>query len=359
MRNIYITADRVGTPTGGGLVTFHESEALKGLGPCDVYSRAELEPALCHKNDPWCWDDTLASAVGCVDTKLSLDGAAPSGSAVAHFYAGTFTRTAERLRSMGYKVAYTAAAHDVGASRREHEKFGIPFNYPHLVEKDLWGRYVGGYLAADVLVCPSRHSAEVMRGFGYRGRVEVIPHGVDLPADPGPPPPGRPFTVGYLGAVGPDKGLVYLLLAWRALDYGDGELLLGGAHSQSPFVRQLADLTGAKNVRALGWVDDIADFYRRIDLYVQPSVTEGFGIEVLEAMAHGRAVLCSAGAGAADVTPGTAFPPCDPEGLARLISAFREHADLARLGREMREEAKSYTWDKVRARYQEVWRSLL
>ena len=389
--NLYITADQIGIQSGGGAVTFHESEALKSLGPCEVWGREQLNPV---HDDPWGWDYNAN-----VKLMRSFWQEGEPSPSLAHFYAGTFSHSVERLREHDCKVVYTAAAHDVALSRREHERFGIDFagTYPHLCEPELWRRYVQGYLDADVLVCPSRLSADVMRGHGAKQRIEVIPHGVDLPKckrclgektyatsgmKPGevwsmycnacngtglapiaPLPPQ--FRVGYLGSYGADKGVVYLLQAWAKLNFNDAVLVLGGRDSQSPFVEELIRITGARNVVCTGWVKDVGDFYNQISFYVQPSVTEGFGIEVLEAMAHGRPVICSTGAGAADAMPcpghwacGTVFPPADAHALAEHIHAARRW-ELDHLGQLNREHAEQYTWDKIRQRYVALWKELL
>jgi hypothetical protein len=56
--NIYITADKVGGWSGGSQVTFHESEALKTLGECEVFDceRIEKEPSIHTTGDPWKWE---------------------------------------------------------------------------------------------------------------------------------------------------------------------------------------------------------------------------------------------------------------------------------------------------------------
>lgn len=352
MSLLYVTADKINAASGGGLVTHHESEALKSLGPCEVWGRdmlCEMDVEHDRLEEPWKWDMVAANRLYEVRTGFGL----------AHFYAGCFTYTVDILKQRGCRIAYTAAAHDVQRSKQEHESLGLPFDYPHLIDAGLWRRYVAGYLAADVLVCPSRHSAGVMRGFGYGGRIEVIPHGCEIP-DRVTPAPAR-FTVGYLGCcAGPDKGLRYLLAAWKKLNYSDATLLLAGRDSTSPFVRSLVREFGGGNIRLLGWVDRIEDFYSQISLYVQPSVTEGFGIEVLESMAHGRVPLCSLGAGAADCLPDerTAFTPGDAEELAGYIDHARDW-DLTKFGGHHAEYVRNFSWDKIRARYVSVWRGLL
>jgi glycosyltransferase involved in cell wall biosynthesis len=350
--NLYITADKIGTATGGGLVTHHESEALRELGPCEVWGRERLEGP---GPDPWKWDNAANYRL--------LVHRKEEWPKLTHFYAGTFRDTIDTLQSHGGKITYTAAAHDVAASREEHTKLGLPYDYPHITDSALWQRYVGGYLAADVLIVPSQHSRSVMQGFGYDGRVEVIPHGVTLPGSPVLPLPQR-FTVGYLGAIGPDKGLIYLLQAWKRLGYRDAVLKIAGRDSTSPFVVALVNHFGGGNIQLCGWQENVSDFYNSLSLYVQPSVTEGFGIEVLEAMAHGRPVVCSQGAGAVDTVPilGGICSARDADIIAYQID---NHYQQERWTQEAlknnvwREAVEQFTWDKIRARYQEVWRSLL
>ncbi len=357
MSFLYMTADSIGVESGGGKVTYHESQALKELGPCQVWGREVFSfgcPGwgIMTNEEPWLWDEI---ALGKCFTELK------EKPKLAHFYAGTFTRTVvQAMKQSGVKVTYTAAAHDIEASKHEHSLLQIPFNYKHLTDPALWERYVGGYLAADLVICPSTHSAECMRRYGCKN-IKVIPHGVDLPKEIAPLP--KVFTVGCLGAVhGPDKGLIYLLQAWKQLNYKDAQLIIAGPQSQSQFVQDLCHKYGGGKIWLRGWVDNVSDFYRDISLYVQPSVTEGFGIEVLEAMAHGRVVLCSEGAGASDLFyEKHRFDPFDIDGLAYDIDARRSHgsnwwADISTTNLRI---AERHTWDKIRSKYVETWKELL
>ena len=402
MSNLYITADQVDRPDhGGGGVTGHESAALRELGPTLTLGRDELSMDYCRQlfppgEEPWLWDERAL-----VKKAEFLD---PSPR-IAHFYAGTFTKTVKHLKECGYRVCYTAAAHDIAASRKAHEELGIPYDYPHLTDPVLWERYVRGYLEADVLVCPSTHSANVMRGFGTKNRIEVIPHGVDLPkcrncggtnrffipnapdkdppgeyvdcvhcrgtlVEPVAPLPNR-FVVGYLGAVGPDKGLIDLLRAWRNLQCSDAELVIAGGQSNSGFVQNLIAHVNNEQKRGftgppihlMGWVENISDFYNQISLYVQPSRSEGFGIEIMESLIHGRSVLCSTGAGACDlVAPDARFALGDVDALAGLLEKRKQWHAAGQLDYFLmanRLFAENYTWTKIRERYQALWRGLL
>ena len=170
------------------------------------------------------------------------------------------------------------------------------FDYPHLIDPDQWREYLRGYLLADVVVCPSDYSAQILRGYGCQ-RVTVIPHGFDPPAHIAKIPDR--FVVGYLGQPGPDKGLPYLFRAWDGWSSKHPEALLviagRGTLDMLPWIREQR-FRGSYYVR--GEVAEPRDLYDACTLYVQPSCSEAFGCEVIEARAHGRPVVCSDGAGA-------------------------------------------------------------
>lgn len=275
MSFLYLSADQIGAASGGGRVTQEESTALFDLATeqgttCTILGRQELTHGIeAYGPEPWCWDK---NALETIDFREDIQ--------LAHFYAGTFSTSIQTLKRRT-KIAYTAAAHDVSVSCAEHQKLGIPFNYPHLTDGALWNRYVTGYRQADVVICPSQHSAECMWRYGCE-RIEVIPHGCDLVENIVSPP--KRFVLGYLGAVGPDKGLIYLLRAWQKLNYQDDSLLLlAGGQSDSSFIHSLIEAVfnlrqpdpyppRDPHIRLLGWVKNVSDFYNNISLYVQPSV---------------------------------------------------------------------------------------
>lgn len=357
MSLLYITADSINAKSGGGIVTFHESAALQSLGPCEVWGREQLDG---DGPEPWKWDERASKSARQFD-----NGTFAGRIKLAHFYAGAFGQTVAALKAEGCKITYTIAAHDRAVSRREHERFGMDFAgiYPHLCDEALWQRYITGYRLADVIVCPSTVAERTVRAYGKDfadKRIVVVPHGCDLPKDVAPLP--QRFVCGYLGSFGLDKGVVYLMQAWKRLAYRDATLILAGRDSTSENVKRMWQQFGGGSVVFAGWQDSTSAFYDSISLLVQPSCTEGFGCEVLEAMSHGRPVLCSTGAGAVDLIGPESwrFPPCDVDTLAGRIDAMRAPAiNLAAIGGVHRENAALCTWDKVRARYCSLWREVL
>lgn len=347
-RVLYLTADAVGASTGGGVVTANESRALGQISELVVWSFPDAPR-------PWGADDAA------YDRLLVDESFRPR---LAHLYSGTFTKTVALLKERGCRVTYTCAAHDVNISRAEYERFGFAFDYPHLTDPALWDRYVEGYRRADVVICPSELSAKIVRAYGCE-KVVVIPHGSDAAAAALVPMPKR-FSVAYLGQPGPDKGLVYLLEAWKIIGYSGSDALLTiagrGTEQIIPLVRQI----GGGSVYVRGAVDDVNEVYDACALYVQPSATEGFGIEVLEAMGRGRVVLCSDGAGARDILtkyPDQVFPARDARALATCIDMYRTDFTLNPLLFNTRAEtaakiARLYDWSIIRDRYCALWRSL-
>lgn len=358
MNKLYVTADIVGLETGGGLVTKNEFLAMSSMGepPCCL-DWNNLNSLSHGESEPWRYD--LALLRHHVTTRMGKGD-------LVHFYAGTFSKTVDALKRQGCKISYTVAAHDVRVSRQAHIDLGMDYDkfYPHMVQPDLFREYIRGYLEADLLICPSEHSKKVLIAQGAKSeRIKVIPHGVDTPKEALKPYPEK-FTLGYMGAVGPDKGLRYLLEAWKKLDYKDAELVLAGRDSNSPFVTSLINAFGGGNIRRLGWVDNISDFYQNISCYVQPSVSEGFGCEVLEAMVYGRPVICSTGAGACDLVPVLyTYDASDVKELCEKIdvikTGMKSPSNVFDPVEEWHKLAMNYTWDKIQSRYVSVWKELL
>lgn len=125
--------------------------------------------------------------------------------------------------------------------------------------------------------------------------VTVMPHFSMLAATPPLPlPEDRPIRFIALGRMVKKKGFDVLISAFKDyLESGyDGHLIIGG---DGPEHDQLQALTSqpalTKKVEFAGWIDDIASFLSRGDVFVLPSRDEPFGIVVLEAMASGKPII--------------------------------------------------------------------
>lgn len=345
MSSLYCTADTIGTETGGGVVTANELLALRTVSDTvEVIERKDIDPSKWRQPDsPFLYDYFALQQIK--DKRFDL----------AHFYGWTFSQSVQWLKSQGTKVTCTIAAHDRKISIEEFGRLGLEYPFHHIKDDDLWQIFFEGLRLADVVIAPSTRSAEFLKSEGCK-KVVIIPHGTNLPKQVKPIP--ERFDVAYLGAIGPDKGLLYLIQAWAMLNYPDSRLILagGGTETLELFIRHI---TNNANFVLLGRVASPSDLYNACSIYIQPSVTEGFGIEVPEAMAHGRPVIVSEGAGASDLIDdsiGFVVPIRAPRAIAEKIDWCRQNRDkLPEMGERARKKAENYTWDKIRGRYQEIW----
>lgn len=345
--NLFITADQIGTPSGGGVVTKNEKEAFVSLGETIWIDNTIIRA---NQADPFAFDLALRSKIEELQKQYKFH--------LAHFYAGTFSKTIELLKSLGTKISYTAAAHDLGLSISEHISILGHYPFKHMQDPEIFSRYIQGHKEADVVICPSNMSAKVMRGYGCKN-VKVIPHGTEIPNTISPLP--QKFIVGYLGAIGVDKGVLYLLKAWDSIGLHNSILNIAGRESLG-LLQHIRGLEGG-HFKIQGFVSSPSDFYNECSIYVQPSVTEGFGIEVLEAMAHGRPVIVSDGAGAADIVDnwrnGFIVNKKNPEEIAEKIKWFWKNKRIIQImGRSAAEKAKQYSWEKIKALYCETWKNV-
>jgi glycosyltransferase involved in cell wall biosynthesis len=166
-------------------------------------------------------------------------------------------------------------------------------------------------------------------------RVRVVPLAVGAPFAPEGPRAEGEYVLA-VGTLEPRKNLERLTAAMNGLGV---ELRVVGARGWGG-----VDVAG---VTWLGAVDDdeLARLYRGALAVAYPSLYEGFGIPVLEAMASGAAVVTSAGTAMAEVADGAAVfvDPGDVDSIRAGIE--RAIAEREELGRRGPERAAGYTWE--------------
>ena len=96
---------------------------------------------------------------------------------------------------------------------------------------------------------------------------------------------------------------------------------------------------------------DLPVYYQEADIFVFPTLGEGFGLVVLEAMSAGLGVICSQNAGGNDVISeyqnGFIYDPLDEQELKKYILWCADNKEkIMSFGEESKKIAKNYTWDK-------------
>jgi L-malate glycosyltransferase len=229
----------------------------------------------------------------------------------------------------------------------------------------------------DRVIAISGQIQEELIAHGYRpARIERIPNAVDVrgfcPTDD-PEAAKRALgltgrVVTFVGRLVPQKGLLYLLEAWRevVVRYPDAMLLLLGKGSQEAELRVAAAQLGvAGQVSFLGERQDPRPYLAASDALVLPSIAEGMSNVLLEAMAMGLPCVATRVGGTLDVirdgVSGVLVEPRDPLQLARgLLGVLEDREWAGHLGKRARRVAEeSFSLESVVDRYIALYRRLL
>lgn len=218
---------------------------------------------------------------------------------------------------------------------------------------------------AAMVICPSEATRVDCLAAGIDpARLRVAPLGTDAP--PAAPTDvqrvqaqyalDRPYVL-FVGTVEPRKNLGRLMQAFARLGDVDADLVLVGPEGWS------TELPSTP-VRRLGFVPkaDLAGLYAGAAVVAYPSLREGFGLPVLDAMAQGAAVVTSATTSTAEVAGDTALlvDPLDVDAIAGALQRLLHHPDLAReLGAAARERAATFTWERTAAAVVTAYRDVL
>lgn len=222
--------------------------------------------------------------------------------------------------------------------------------------------------AARIIAVSEYTRRDLLAEFGLpEDRVAIVPWGVDVPPDP-PRDAGRfealaaahrirqPFFVAF-GGDAPRKNVSRVIEAVRELTRvltSDVQLVLIGVpdSARSRFAELAEGLGVGKQVVALGYLSDrdVATLLAFSEALVYPSLYEGFGLPVLEAMAVGAPVITSDRTSLPEVA-GDAAILVDPTSAGAIAEAMRHcylntaaRVELASRGRR---RAANFTWDRA------------
>jgi glycosyltransferase involved in cell wall biosynthesis len=272
--------------------------------------------------------------------------------------------SARELQSHGTRFfcdrGSTHAVYQKRAVDEEYARWGVK---PFVHSEAILRRELDNYEMADAITVPSQASRRSFLEYGVAAdKIHVIPYGVRLDkftkvADP----PHDSFEVLFAGSLSLRKGIPYLLQAFAALKHPNKRLTIIGAPNDT--LSQVIARLPTENVRFLGALpqSELIEHMSRSHVFVLPSIEDGFGLVVPQAMACGCPVIVSREAGASDIVT---------EGIdgflteARDVDLLTQRLDQLAGDRELRDRMGAAAIEKVKSlggwhEYGNQWDSLL
>ncbi len=251
------------------------------------------------------------------------------------------------------------AAHpDCAVSLQQEWELALePQDFDHLVQETK--------MAARFLVASTFTRDSLIENGAEASAITVIPYGVDLerfrPAAQAPSTSGK-LKLLFVGRINQRKGIKYLLEALRLLDMQELELTICGRVLDDlalfkPFASQV-------RIRPSVSAEELVQAYQAADLFVFPSVAEGFAQVLLESLACGLPILSTTHTAAPDLIEdgeqGFIVAPRRPDLLAEKIAWAASHRpELARMGAAARLRAETFTWKRYRRKTAEAVRAFI
>ncbi len=262
--------------------------------------------------------------------------------------------------------AHTRFAMDV--VKEECERLGVtlPPDHEHAYNEEKLRKEEEEYELASRLLCPSDFVVKTFLDKGFaKGQLARHIYGYDEKVYyPGaePRPPHRGLTMLFVGVCAVRKGVHYALEAWlKSPACKDGTFLIAGEFLPA-YEEKLAPMLSHPSVRVLGHRNDVPELMRKSDILVLPSIEEGFGLVITEAMGCGCVPLASEACTeiCSHMETGLMHKVGDVEALSQHITMLHEdRALLERLRAASLKAAPEVTWTAAGVMLLDVYRETI
>ena len=221
---------------------------------------------------------------------------------------------------------------------------------------------------ADFVIALTDHMKEKMQEICMRP-VKVISNGIDIKkfhSDKKRESISE-LTIMFVGRLDPIKGVKYLIQAMSIVkNYQNIKLIVIGDGEEKKELKELVSMLNLSDcVYFTGLIDNekIPEYMSQADIFVLPSLSEGFPVASLEAMASGLPIVATNVGGLPDIIEdgvnGYLVEPRNPVQLAEKITLLLKDNDLRlNISKANREKAKKYDWSYVVGQLEDVYYSL-
>lgn len=197
--------------------------------------------------------------------------------------------------------------HQANLLRSEFEKWGVDFD--EIDQKEIDSRIIRTeleeYDSSDLIFVPSSFSRQSFERYGVpREKLRLIPYGVDTSLFfPTAAPSEKSLDILFVGAMSLRKGIPYLIQAFKGIDHPNKRLRLIGRPSNTLIRLLKSKDIWDDRIEVLGHRDssELRAWMSKSHALVLPSIEDGFGLVIAQALACGCPVIASQNTGAPDL----------------------------------------------------------
>jgi len=204
----------------------------------------------------------------------------------------------------------------------------------------------------DVVIAPSKNVKKLLKKYGVKRRIEIIPSTIKEPLEVSTKEIKRKFGLDnkkvllFVGRLGKEKNVDFLLRVFKKVNNKDPDTHLLIV-SSGPERKNLENLALELNVPVTftGYLSDkdLARCYKAADIFVFASTTETQGLVLLEAMSYGKPFV-AVKAGGINIPKGGLMAKCEEKDFAnKVLKVLKNDKLRKRLGKEGREYVKEFS----------------
>jgi len=177
------------------------------------------------------------------------------------------------------------------------------------------------------------------------------------------------LTVLFVGAIIPRKGVIYLIKSAEILkEFNITYIVVGNTNRDRKYAQNLINYVKKSNISVTftGFLsnDEVRALYSACDVFILPSLEEGFGLVLTEALASGKPLIGTNVGGIPlqikDGWNGFLVEPCNEKQLAKKLKYFIDNKDeILRMGRNSRKLAETkFNWSSIAEKYLRIYENI-